>query len=245
MESKKELMGLFKQLKLRGFTENYKKVVCKKNQNVEETLLELCKLEVEQRYSERVKRKIKEANFPKVKTIAMLDYKLTPELKEVAVNDLENCSFIEQKENVILVGNSGTGKTHLAIGLGIEACKRDFKVKFFTACHLVNSLLKEHKEGDVERFLGKLKKYDLCIIDELGYVPFTKKGAEFLFQVFSDRYEAGSLIVTSNLNFSRWTEVFNDKTMTTALLDRVTHNATIIKYDWESVRFNQALVHRG
>lgn len=241
MDRRKELMSLLQQLNLKAFVERYPDVIADGNKSTDELLVELCKLEMERRYTVRTKRRIRQAGFPKVKTLAMLSYDLVPKLPRQMVETLATCRFITKKENVILVGDSGGGKTHLAIALGIEACKQDYSVKFFTTCQLVNTLLKEYKAGDLEKFMSKVRKYQLCIIDEIGYVPLCKEGAELLFQVFSDRYEAGSTIITSNLNFSRWTEVFIDKAMTTALLDRLTHNATIIKYDWGSVRFNQAL----
>lgn len=241
MDNRKALMDLFYELKLKGFLEKYEQVVSQVDKNIDDILLELCRFETDRRCNARVKAKIKQAAFPKVKTLAMLSYEVAPKLPRATVENLATCKFIAKKENVVLVGDSGGGKTHLAIALGIEACRHNYAVKFFTACQLVNKLLEEHEQGTIERFLAKIRKYSLCIIDELGYVPFSKKGAELLFQIFSDRYEAGSLIVTSNLPFSRWTEVFIDKTMTTALLDRLTHNATIIKYDWGSIRFNHAL----
>jgi DNA replication protein DnaC len=145
---------------------------------------------------------------------------------------------------VLLVGDSGGGKTHLAIALGIEACSLEYSVKFFDASKLVNVLLQEFKYGDIEKLISKLKKQDLLIIDELGYVPFSKQGAELLFRVISERYETGSIIITTNLNFSKWTELFMDKRMTTALLDRVTHNAAIIKYDWGSVRLSDSMENK-
>jgi DNA replication protein DnaC len=123
----------------------------------------------------------------------------------------------------------------------VEACKQGKTVGFYDVNKLSNLLLKEHKYGDIERIITRLKKLDLLILDELGYVPFSKNSAELLFRVFSERYEVGSLIITTNLHFSKWTNLFQDKTMTTALLDRVTHNATIIKYDWGSIRLTETL----
>ena len=235
-----ELLPLLKELKLMAFADNFQDVLAKET-NSAAALLALCRLELERRFSSKVKRRIKEASFPKIKTLAMLDYQKAPRLPKKTVNELAEGKFIDLKRNVILVGDSGGGKTHLSIALGITACQKGHSVKFFTACQLANNLTKQFDEGNIEKFMVKLKKYDVLTIDELGYVPFSKKAAELMFQVFSDRYESGSLIVTSNLNFSRWTEVFIDKTMTTALLDRLTHNATIIKYDWGSFRFNHAI----
>lgn len=244
MSRKATLQKMLKELKLNAFLENYEECIEDKVE-LEKILLKLCELEREKRYSAKVKRRIKEAGFPKIKTQSMLDYEKAPELPKQKVEGLFTTNFIAKKENVILVGDSGGGKTHLAISLGIEACLKDISVKFFTASALTNKLISQYKEGQIEKFMSKLRKYKLIIIDELGYVPFSKKGAELLFQVFSDRYEAGSIAVTSNLNFSEWTQVFIDKKMTTALLDRLTHNATIIKYNWGSIRFKQTLNEKG
>lgn len=241
MNERKKLLQLFKELNLKSFAEQYEEVITNNDQTTDNILLELCKSEVEEDMLQKVKSKIKHASFPKTKTLAMLDYNKAPKLPKRTVETLATCAFIKQNENLILIGDSGGGKTHLAIALGIEACKKNFRVKFFTACQLVNILLEHYEHNDIEKFMTKLKRYSLIIIDEIGYVPFSKKGAELLFQVFSDRYESGSVIVTSNLNFSQWTEVFIEKTMTTALLDRLAHHATIIKYDWGSIRFNQAV----
>jgi len=245
MDKQKELFGLFAELKLKAFGDHYKRAIGKNKNEVEAVLLELCLLEVDRRFDAKVKNRIKQATFPKIKTMAMLDYELVPRLPRDRVEELATCEFIRQNRNVILVGDSGGGKTHLAIALGIEACKKNLSVKFYGASTLVNQLLREYRRGEIEKFMARIRKHDAVIKDEMGYVPFSKKGAELLFTVCSDRYEAGSLIITSNLNFSKWTEVFGDKTMTTALLDRLVHKATIIKYDWGSVRFNQAMEEHG
>jgi DNA replication protein DnaC len=236
----KELLPILKELKLDAFADNFDQVVSSET-SPEKILYTLCQLELERRFQSKVKRKIKDANFPKIKTLAMLDYQKAPRLPKKTVLELSEGKFIDHKHNVILVGDSGGGKTHLAIALGITACQHGRSVKFYTACQLANHLLSFYEEGTIEKFMTRLKKYSLLIIDELGYIPFSKKAAELMFQVFSDRYEAGSILVTTNIQFSKWTEVFIDKTMTTALLDRLTHNATIIKYDWGSIRFNQAI----
>ena len=240
MDKNTELLGSLKELRLQAFIE-YLDEVEASNLSLRDSLLTLCRHEWQRRHDLTIHRRLKQANFPKIKTLSMIDYNLAPGLSREQVNNLSTCKFIQDKRNVILVGDSGGGKTHLAISLGVEACKQGKNVGFFDVNKLSNMLLKEHKYGDIERLITKLKKLDLLILDELGYVPFSKNSAELLFRVFSERYEVGSLIITTNLHFSKWTNLFQDKTMTTALLDRVTHNATIIKYDWGSIRLTETL----
>lgn len=240
MDKEQELLEDLKYLKLKSFVD-YLDETESSNLSLRDSLLTLCRHEVQRRYDNSVERRIRLAGFPKVKTLAMLNYDLAPKLSRDQVNNLGTCKFVKEKRNVLLVGDSGGGKTHLAISLGVEACKQNMSVGFYDVSKLCNLLLKEHKYGDIERFLLKLKKLDLLILDELGYVPFSKNGAELLFRVISERYEVGSIVITTNLHFSKWTSLFQDKTMTTALLDRVTHNASIIKYDWGSIRLTETL----
>ena len=240
MDKDQELLDDLKYLKLKSFIMNLDEVESS-NLSLRDSLLTLCRHEVQRRHDNSVERRIRLAGFPKIKTLGMLNYDLAPRLSRDQVNNLGTCKFIKDKRNVILVGDIGGGKSHLAIGLGVEACKQGMSVGFFDVSKLCNLLLKEHKYGDIEKFLLKLKKLDLLIMDELGYVPFSKSGAELLFRVISERYEVGSVIITTNLHFSKWTSLFQDKTMTTALLDRVTHNASIIKYDWGSIRLAESL----
>lgn len=244
MENREELMKMFKELKLQSFQEEFENILLEENGDCEKIMLKLCRLECERRIDSKIKRRIKQANFPKLKTRAMLEYSKTPKLPKQQVENLFSGKFVSEKRNVVLVGDSGGGKTHLAIALGIESCKQEKTVSFFTAHQLVNQLLEKHRDGHIEKFMRQLRKVNLLIIDEMGYVPFSKKGAELLFQVFSERYEAGSIIVTSNLHFSEWTQVLFDKKMTTALIDRLIHNADIIKYDWGSLRFRQAIKNK-
>lgn len=240
MDKNTELMEHLKSLRLQSFID-YLEEVESSNLSLRQSLLTLCRHEDQRRHDLTIHRRIKQASFPKIKTLSMIDYNLSPGLSREMVNNLSSCKFIRDKRNVILVGDSGGGKTHLAISLGVEACRLGMTVGFYDVNKLSNLLLKEHKYGDIERIITKLKKLDLLILDELGYVPFSKNSAELLFRVFSERYEVGSLIITTNLHFSKWTNLFQDKTMTTALLDRVTHNATIIKYDWGSIRLTETL----
>lgn len=240
MDKNKELNENLKYLRLHSFVD-YLDETESENKGLRDSLLTLCRHESERRYALSVQRKIKQARFPKTKTLAMLDFSKVPQLPQETVKNLSTCKFIEDKRNVILVGDSGGGKTHLAIALGVEACKAGYSAGFYDVSKLSNMLLKEHKYGDVEKLLLKLKKLDLLILDELGYVPFSKTSAELLFRVISERYETGSVVITTNLNFGKWTNLFLDKTMTTALLDRVTHNASIIKYDWGSIRLNETI----
>jgi|JI10StandDraft_1071094.scaffolds.fasta_scaffold781143_1 DNA replication protein DnaC len=240
MDKNAELMESLKNLRLQAFIDCLEEVESS-NLSLRQSLLTLCRHEWQRRHDLSINRRLKQAGFPKIKTLTMIDYNLSPGLSKEQVNNLSTCKFIQDKKNVILVGDSGGGKTHLAISLGVEACKQGMTVGFYDVNKLSNLLLKEHKYGDIERIITKLKKLDLLILDELGYVPFSKNSAELLFRVFSERYEVGSLIITTNLHFSKWTNLFQDKTMTTALLDRVTHNATIIKYDWGSIRLTETL----
>jgi DNA replication protein DnaC len=142
---------------------------------------------------------------------------------------------------VIFLGKSGTGKTHLATSLGIEACKQGFRTRFVTGCGLVNELVEAQEERNLSRLLKRYAGYDLLILDELGYVPFSKLGAELLFQVLAERHERKSVIVTSNLGFADWTQIFGEATLTAALLDRLTHRAAILSCSWSSFRLQDTL----
>jgi DNA replication protein DnaC len=200
----------------------------------------LTTLEVQERATKRIRRRISEAQFPSLKTIDTFDINKAPTLSSHLVRELVECQFIGEAENVILIGKSGTGKTHFAIALAIEACRRNFKVRFSTACKLVTELLEAREEYRLKQLLERLKRYDLLVLDELGYVPFTKSGAELLFQILAERYERNATIITTNLPFPEWTDVFGDATLTAALLDRITHHCHIVEFNWASVRFQES-----
>ena len=211
------------------------------NLDYEEYLLGVLEQEIHQRENNRIQRGIRQAAFPVIKTLENFDFKVIPSLNKPKVLKLMQGDYIRKKENIILVGNSGVGKTHIAIALGYEACRQGFKVKFYTAAGLINELLAAQQDYRLSRLEKQWLIPHIVILDELGYIPFSKTGAELLFQFCSVRYERGSLIITSNLEFPKWTEVLGDEQMTAALLDRLTHNAHILNINGESFRFRQAL----
>src|SRR5690554_669282 len=211
------------------------------NLDYEEYLLCVLEQEVHQRENNRIQRGIRQANFPVIKTLESFDFLAIPSLNKPKVLKLMQGEYIRNKENIILVGNSGVGKTHIAIALGYEACRQGLRVKFYTAAGLINELLAAQQEYRLNRLEKQWLVPHLVILDELGYVPFSKIGAELLFQFCAARYERGSIIITTNLEFPKWTEVLGDEQMTAALLDRLTHNAHILNINGESYRFKQAL----
>ena len=211
------------------------------NLSYEEYLLGVLEQEVQQREYNRIQRGIRQAGFPVIKTLENFDFKAIPSLNKPKVLKLMLGEYIRNKENIILVGNSGVGKTHIAIALGYEACRQGLRVKFYTAAGLINELLAAQQEYRLNRLEKQWLVPHLVILDELGYVPFSKIGAELLFQFCAARYERGSIIITTNLEFPKWTEVLGDEQMTAALLDRLTHNAHILNINGDSYRFRQAL----
>lgn len=207
-------------------------------------LLSLAGREVEERRARQVVRRIKEARFPQIKTLENTDLTKWPGMRARDVQTYIDGSYIETRHNIVLVGKHGTGKTHAATMLGIEACRQGHRVRFTTAAALVNELLEAHDQTKLSRLLRRYKGYALLIVDELGYIPFTKKGAQLLFQVLSERYEQCATLITSNLRFADWTRVFGDANLTAALLDRITHHCHIHQFDWESIRFSESMKHK-
>jgi DNA replication protein DnaC len=207
----------------------------------DEFLLELTSAELQARAENRLKRRIREAKFPLIKPLETFDLKAVPDLDIRVFRELASCGYIQERRNVIFLGRSGTGKTHMATALGIEACKNNYRTRFVTCYGLANELIEAREERQLQRLLQRYSRYDLLILDELGYVPFSKEGSELLFQVLAERHEKGSIMVTTNLGFADWTQVFGDPVMTAALLDRMTHRAHIINCTWESYRLKQSL----
>ena len=203
-------------------------------------LVRLTELELIDRERHMVERRIRQARFPAVKSLDSFDFKAIASLNKMLVLELARCEYVERRENIIALGNSGTGKTHIALGLGLAACQKGLSVGFLTAAALVHELMEARDEKRMLRLQKQLAKYHLLIIDELGFVPLSKTGAELLFEVFSQRYERGSILVTSNLPFDEWTEIFGSERLTGALLDRLTHHVHILEMNGESYRLNQS-----
>ena len=207
-------------------------------------LVRLTELELIDRERRMVERRIRQARFPAVKSLDSFDFKAIASLNKMLVLELARCEYVERRENIIALGNSGTGKTHIALGLGLAACQKGLSVGFLTAAARVHELMEARDEKRLLRLQKQLAKYHLLIIDELGFVPLSKTGAELLFEVFSQRYERGSILVTSNLPFDEWTEIFGSERLTGALLDRLTHHVHILEMNGESYRLNQSRKRR-
>jgi DNA replication protein DnaC len=203
-------------------------------------LLRLTEREVLDREKRAAERRIKQAAFPVIKTMDTFDFKAQPSINQQLVKELMRGEYIGKKENVLLMGNSGTGKTHLACAMAFAACAQGRKVRFYTATALVTELMECREERRLQRLQKQLQRLQLLVIDELGYVPFSKVGAQLLFEVVARAYEQQSLMITTNLPFQQWTEVFGSERLTGALLDRLTHRCHIIEANGESYRLRQA-----
>ncbi|MCF8567696.1 IS21-like element helper ATPase IstB [Alicyclobacillus tolerans] len=236
-----------KQLRLPSVARHYTAVARDaqdRNLGYEDYLLALLEQEVRTREENQRQQRLKKATFPTTKTLDLFEFHLMPSLNKTKILALAKGEFVEKHENVILIGNSGTGKTHVATALGIELVQVGHRVKFTTAHALVEELLVAKEEHRLLQLEKQWLKFDVVICDELGYVPFTKMGAELLFQFFSARHERGSMIMTSNLDFADWVQLFGDEKMTAALLDRITHRAHILLMNGESYRFRQTMSQR-
>jgi DNA replication protein DnaC len=203
-------------------------------------LLRLVELELLDRDRRAVERRIKAARFDVVKTLDTFDFLAIPSLNKQLVLDLARCDYIDRRENVLALGNSGTGKTHIALALGLAACQKGYRVRFATAAGLVHELMEARDEKRLLRIQKQLAAYQLLIIDELGFVPLSRTAAELLFEIFSQRYERGATLVTSNLPFNEWTEILGTERLTGALLDRLTHHIHILEMNGESYRLKES-----
>ena len=238
------LKANLKQLRLPTMLAEFEKLsreAAAANENYEEYLLRLTEMEVAARAANTLKARIKQAGFPVHKDFETYDFSAMPSLPKPKILELTRGEWIDRQENCCLLGQPGTGKTHLAIALGLAACRQGRRVRFFTAAGLVNRLEEAQKQYQLEKLLTQLDKTELLICDELGYLSFSRAGAELLFQVFADRYERASLLITSNLAFSDWGQVFQGERMTAALLDRLTHRCHIFEMNGESYRFRESI----
>jgi len=237
-----------KQLKLPTMNAECEKIAARAAQdNVDHLafLLQLCELELIERERKAAERRLKAARFPAHKTLDDFDFQSRPSVNKPLLLQLIQGDYLDQRENILLVGPSGTGKTHLAISLGIAACGQGKKVRFFRVTELITLLLEAKEERQLLRMRGQLAKLDLLVLDELGYVPASKAGAELLFDVIATAYERNSMLVTTNLPFENWTEVLGSERLTGAALDRLTHRCHIVETKGESYRLQDAKRRRG
>jgi DNA replication protein DnaC len=204
----------------------------------------LLAMECEERDRHAIETRIRDAQLPRVKTLEEFDFAQSPQISAARVRELAEGGYIDRSEPVVLIGECGTGKSHLATGLCLAACRQKRRVRFTTAAALVNDLVEAKQSGLVKRVMARWMKYDLIALDEVGYVPLADVGAEFLFQVIADRAERAALIVTTNLPFSEWTTVFPNPRLCKALLDRITDRAHIIETGTESFRFRRTVEGR-
>jgi DNA replication protein DnaC len=214
------------------------------SQDYEEFLFNLTELEVATRMENGRRRRLRDAKFPLLKPFETFNFEAAPDLDTRMIKELLSGQYITKARNVIFLGRSGTGKTHLATALGMEACSQGIRTRFVTGCALANELIEARDEKILARVIKRYASYGLLILDELGYVPFSKEGAELMFQVLAERHERRSVIITTNLGFGDWTQIFGDPTLTAALLDRVTHKAFTINCTWESYRLKDTLKNR-
>ena len=232
-----------KELKLPSFLREYGKMASQcaaEGVDHSQYLLRLAELELIDRHQRMVERRIRAARFPAVKSLDTFDFPAIPSVNKALVMELARCEYIQRRENVIAALNSGAGKTHAALGLGLAACQQGMSVGFTTAAALVHELMEARDERRLLNLQRQLSRLNLLIIDELGFVPLSPTGAELLFEVFSQRYERGSILVTTNLPFDEWTEVFGSERLTGALLDRLTHHVHILEMNGDSYRLKRS-----
>ena len=244
METTMLLDTYLKKLRLPTFLRNYAKFAedaARESLSYERFLLALTEQEIRQREENQRQRRIKGARFPVFKELADFDFSCVPGLSKQRVLDLARGAYIDKAEPIILVGNPGLGKTHVATGLALAACRQGHRVRFYTAAGLVNELILAQDEHRMSRFLASALKHKLIVLDELGFIPFSATGAQLIFQFCSTLYERVAMIVTTNLRFADWVQVFGEERLTAALLDRLTHKAHILEFVGESYRFRQRM----
>jgi DNA replication protein DnaC len=233
-----------RQLHLPAFNQHYLSFAtdaAQKNLDYPRYLLALVEQEIHNREQNRIQRHIKAARFPVIKELADFDFSALPSLNKAHILDLTRGEYITKRETLIFIGNPGLGKTHLSISLSLAACRQGRRVRFWTAAGLVNELLAAQEENRLHRLIALAQKQDLIVLDELGFIPFTPNGAHALFTFCSELYERTAMILTTNLQFANWIQLFGDERLTAALLDRLTHHAHIVELTGESFRFRQRM----
>ncbi len=233
-----------KQLNLKSFLNNYldaAETAIKEKKSYIEYLGVLAENEMERRKNKAIQERLKEAKFPVVKTIDTFDFNFTKSVKKEVIYQLCDGYFTESAKNIILFGPCGTGKTHLAIAIGRELCLKKYRVYFSNVNNFMNLLLKANETLEINKLYIRMRKYDLIILDELGYVPFDEKSTNLLFQFLAEQYERKSLLLTTNLAFSQWEQIFKDKQTTVAAVDRLVHHGYIIQFSGDSYRLKSSL----
>jgi DNA replication protein DnaC len=226
--------------KLAGIQKNFDRILKEavdNNMSYLEFFQRLIDEEIVSRENNRYNRLFKRANFPNLKTIDQFNFMKAPFLNKKQILSLVSCEFIKERKNLIFIGSPGTGKSHISVSIGVQACKLGKTVTFFSAAALGNKLVEMQETLQLTKFIDKLKKIDLLIIDELGYIELSHSTTQLMFQIFSERYEKGSIIVSTNLEFREWPKIFKDERMTTAIIDRLIHNSTIVPFNGESYRY--------
>ncbi len=245
MEKGLLLETYLKQLRLPAFLAHYQKLAvdaASSNLSYERYLLAMVEVEVAQRDHSRLERAIKNAHFPVLKELSGYDFSAVASLPKLKVLELAQGAYLSQAETILMVGNPGLGKTHLATGLALAACRQGKRVRFYNAAGLVNELLQAYQEQRLSRLIAAALKQQLVVLDEFGFIPFSPQGAQLLFQFCSALYERVAMIVTTNLSFGDWSSVLaGDERMSAALLDRLTHKAHILEFIGESYRFRERL----
>lgn len=237
-----------KQLRLPTFVQNHLKLAedaTRANLGYDRFLLKLAELEIAQRELNQQTRRTKAARFPVLKDLADFDFSALPSLNKAQVLDLARGAYIPKAEPVLLVGHPGLGKTHIATGLALAACRQGHKVRFYNAAGLVNEMIELQERHQLSRFLNQALKLHLIVLDELGFIPLSTVGAQLMFQFCSTLYEKVALMVTTNLQFGDWNQIFQNERLTAALLDRLTDRATILEFTGESYRLRKSLKRKA
>ena len=245
METNQLLEEYLHHLRLPTFVKNYRLFAADAAQNnldYPRYLLALAEQEISRREANLLQKRLKAAHFPLSKEMADFDFSAVPALNKAQVLDLARGEYIQKRETIVFIGNPGLGKTHLAIALARAACYQAKRVRFWTAAGLVNELLQAQDDHRLNRLIASTLKMDLVVLDELGFIPFSPTGAQTLFTFCSELYERLSMIVTTNLKFADWDQVFGNARLTAALLDRLTHHSHMIELIGESYRFRQRML---